>query len=474
MTDTAGDQDATSSPVLAGLPGQPKTWRAGNLVYSSRGLAAVFFWILFGDFAYQLKERAAQPTLQVLLRQYHASDLILSIIIGSLPQIVYIFIGPAIGYRSDRHRGPWGRRIPYLLAMTPITVLSMIGLAFSPAVGRWFVSVTHNALSLDHAVIALFTLFWTLFEVCTVVCSALLLGLGNDVIPHSLLGRFFGLFRLFSVGAGIFYFLYLMGKVENHYLVILLGLAAVYGISFTAMCLGVREPQYPPPDSNPHGALAATRTYLRECFSHPYYVWYFASVTAAYVAVQPINIFSIPFAHALNVSDATYGFYSACQLFLSLLISYPIGFLCDKFHPLRMMIVSLILHGLIVLASFAFVHGSASFGVAHIIGGAMAGFWITVWYALTPALVPRAKFAQYFTAMTICYAIAQFVSGLMYGQLFDMMHHQYRVMYLLACFFDCFALLFTIVVYRYFLKYGGMRHYIPPEAISVDRAGFPI
>lgn len=28
----------------------PKTWKAGTLVYSSAGLAMLFFWLLWGDF----------------------------------------------------------------------------------------------------------------------------------------------------------------------------------------------------------------------------------------------------------------------------------------------------------------------------------------------------------------------------------------------------------------------------------------
>ena len=43
---------------------------------------------------------------------------------------------------SDRHRGRWGRRIPFLLIPTPIIVLSVVGLAFSPLLGRHL----HSAL----------------------------------------------------------------------------------------------------------------------------------------------------------------------------------------------------------------------------------------------------------------------------------------------------------------------------------------
>jgi MFS family permease len=202
---------------------------------------------------------------------------------------------------------------------------------------------------------------------------------------------------------------------------------------------------------------------MRECFARPYYLWYFASVSAAFLAFQPINLFSIYFAQSLGMDMDAYGKYSAAQFALSLVMSYPIGWLVDRFHPARVVMVALVCHGTATLVSFFLVRGPVGFGVAHVICGALAGFWITTWYPLTPALVPRAKFAQYFSAMTICYSAAQFVGGFAIGWLFDLIHHQYRYMYLIACLFDFFAVALTLVVYRYFVRYGGMRNYVAPE-----------
>lgn len=440
-----------------------KSWKIGTLAYTAGGLAILFFWLLWGDFAYQLKERAVTPTLQLLLKQFKASDLVAGMMIGSLPQVISVLFGPVIAYRSDRHRGKWGRRIPYLFAVTPITVVSMLGLAFSPWIGRTVSAALHGAVGENAAVILSFAVFWTVFEFCTVTCNALLIGLVNDVVPRELIGRFFGLFRVFSVGAGIVFMATLMGKVEEHYLGIFLGIGAVYGVSFSAMCLAVKEPEYPPPSPSAGGPLEATKTYMRDCFTRPYYLWYFASVSAAFLAFQPINLFSIYFAKSLGMDMTAYGYYSAWQFGLSLVMSYFIGWLVDKYHPTRLIMAALACHGVATLAAFFFVHGPVGFGVAHVICGALAGFWITVWYPLTPALVPRAKFAQYFSAMTICYSAAQFFGGFAFGWLFDQIHHQYRYMYLIACLFDFFAVALSLVVYRYFVRYGGMASYAAPE-----------
>ena len=57
---------------------------------------------------------------------------------GSLPAIVAIFLNPIIGVQSDRHRGPLGRRRPFLLWCTGPVVLCLLLLAFSDRISSTF------------------------------------------------------------------------------------------------------------------------------------------------------------------------------------------------------------------------------------------------------------------------------------------------------------------------------------------------
>jgi hypothetical protein len=100
-------------------PRATKLWRAGSLAYTRPGLFALFFWLLWGDFAYFLKERSVPMTVQLLLHRYQVSDFLAGALLGTLPMAVGILAGPLVAYHSDRHRGPWGRRIPFLIAPIP-------------------------------------------------------------------------------------------------------------------------------------------------------------------------------------------------------------------------------------------------------------------------------------------------------------------------------------------------------------------
>jgi len=234
---------------LPEIPGEGprKIWRAGTLTYTTAGLVVLFCWLLWGDFAWSMKDRAIPQTVQLLLKKFGASDMVTGLLFGSLPPAIGIFLGPIIGYKSDRHRGRWGRRIPFLLLSTPVAVLAIAGLAFSPKIGayahKW---LGPHSWGLDPSILISLGLFWMLFEFATVVANSVNGALINDVVPQPLLGRFYGLFRALSLIAGIIFNHWFWGDADTTYVWIFLGMGAIYGIGFTIMCLNVKEGEYPP------------------------------------------------------------------------------------------------------------------------------------------------------------------------------------------------------------------------------------
>jgi MFS family permease len=476
------DAPASPSPVvpLDYASPSPKRFHVGTLTYTTGGLVVLFFWLLWGDFAFYLKERAVPPTLQVLLRTYGTTALLLGVLTGSLPQLIGMFLGPVVSYKSDRHRGRWGRRIPFLLIPTPIAVASMIGLAFSPPLG----SALYRALGPGHlsengCIILCLAVFWTLFEVATIICNAVFGGLINDVVPRAVIGRFFALFRAMSLIAGMIFHQKLLGTAQQHYVGIFLTIGALYGVSFTAMCLMVREGAYPPPPQDdlaiPRGGpldrfSAAVGTYFRDCFTSPFYLWFFASFMLTYVAFEPINIYSLMLGTSLGMTDQQYGHWSAVQLGVSLIQAYPIGWLADRFHPIRVTMFALGLYAVATFLAFLFVRSAPAFAVAHVACGSIAGIWLTASSPLGPALLPRAKFATLLSAVGICAAIGRCVTAPVIGWLLDRMNpgrpiqqYDFHYIFLWTATFMTLSLAAMCVVYRYFMAMGGPRNYVAPE-----------
>ena len=140
-----------------------EVWRVGTLTYTRGGLAALYGWLLWGDFSWQLKERTG-PMVQVMLGNFKASDFLTALFMFSLPAAITMTAGPIVGHWSDNHRSRHGRRIPFLLVTTPIAGLALIGVAFSPLIGGWVHAQLGWAASVRNpTVLAVMAIFWTCF-----------------------------------------------------------------------------------------------------------------------------------------------------------------------------------------------------------------------------------------------------------------------------------------------------------------------
>jgi MFS family permease len=447
-------------------------WRVGTLVYTTAGLVALFCWLLWGDFAWNMKERAVNPVAQLMLRQFEASDFLVGLLVGSLPSALGLLLGPIISVKSDRHRGRWGRRIPYLLIPTPIAALAMAGLAYTPE----FAAVLHESLAasspgLVACRLLVFAFFWSIFEVFTIIANAVFGGLINDVVPQAVIGRFFGLFRAVSLLAGMIFNFWLIGHAEEHYRLIFLGLAALYGVGFSLMCFFVKEGDYPPPPpletaTSFRSRFAPLLVYLRECFANPYYLWVFLALMLGMLSAGPVNTFSVFYAKSLGMSMDYYGKLLVITFAVSFALSFGLGWLADKFHPLRIGLVALSLYAALTLWAGFFADTPARFSVAFVGHGILAGTFLTAIASLGQRLFPRAKFAQFASASGIVIAFGYMVLPPALGALLDATGHVYRYTFLLSGVISLLGVAAFIVVYRRFIRLGGPSAYVAPGDIQ--------
>jgi len=437
------------------------------LTYTAGGLAVLFSWLLWGDFAWMLKERSAHPVVQVMLGKFGASDLLTGLFLLSLPAAITVILVPIMSYRSDRHRGPRGRRIPYLLATTPVAAIAMGGIALSPIVGEWFhARMGWAPESLNLVIIVLMGLSWTVFEFGTVVANTIFISLLNDVVPREWLGRFFGLFRAVSLATGILFNRYLFGHVDTYYTQILLGIALVYGVGFMVMCLRVKEGEYPPPEEGAPvqvpGFVAAVRTYARECFTNRYYILVFAALALAPLAFTPVNLFSIFAAESFGLPRQSYGNVIALTYVCSLVLAYPLGWMADTFHALRMAIGAVAAYAVTMLIGWFYVKEADSFAALLLIHGVISGCYFTGAAALGQMIFPKLKFAQFASAAALLLSLCNIGFGAAMGRVLDWLGRDYRYTFAAGALLALVALAINIVVYTHFKKLGGTKHYVAP------------
>ena len=449
------------------LPGR-KTWKIGTLVYTRAGLASLLGWLLWGDFAWQMRERAVVPVAQLLLKHLHASDRFVGLLVGSVPSALGLIIGPVLSTLSDRHRGRRGRRIPFLLAPTPFAVLALVGLAFAPALGRnvhgWLGPHAPSPGSLS---LTLFALFWSVFEVAAITTSGIFYALINDVVPHELIGRSFGLFRAVSLLAGILFNYWLIGRAEQHFQAIFIGVAMLYGVGLTLMCLKVTEGAYPPPEPLERrrvgDLLGPVKTYFRDTFSDPYYRWVYVATTLAVLAAGPVNTFSVFYAKSIHLSMGVYGKYLVLTYVISFCLSYLLGWLADRLHPLRIATASIGLYAAATLWGGVFARTTGTFAVAFVAHGVLSGCLFTSIVPTFQLLFPKARFGEFYSATNVLTGLCSVVLPPAVGAMLDATGHVYRNTFLVAGCLGSLAFLGMLVVHGKFMALGGPKNYVAPE-----------
>jgi MFS family permease len=422
---------------------------------------------MLGDFAYAIRERAVGDIFQVLLRKFAVSDLTFSILTTGLPAIMTICVVPFVGVISDNYRGRLGRRIPFLIVTTPIISVAIACLAAAPQVGLWLApAFGGGAEGARLATVATLAIFWTAFEAGALIANAIFSALVNDVVPAKVIGRFYGMFRIFSLLAGILFNLFLFKFAKEWYATMFLGIALIYGVGFGIMCWKVREGSYPPPPPrhDPDTSFGdKIAVYARTSFGVPFFGLLIGVYSLAQVAAVPVNAVSLKSAEAFGLDDAGYGNARAITYTISLLLAFPLGWISDLLHPMRTAFLATLLYGAAMMVGWFVMHDSQTFQIFFIIHGVLSGAFFTTILSLLPRLLPRERFTQIFAAALVAqmFVIAVVSAGV--GKALDsFLDHDYRMTFLISGVIALVACAAWTVLYRQFNRLGGLSRYAPP------------
>lgn len=467
------------APVDYAKPLPNKVWTVGTLSYTTAGLMTLFAVLLGGDFALSMRERSIGPTVQQMIKRLTPSDLVMALLVSTLPTALTLLILPVVSYKSDRHRGRWGRRIPYVLIPAPFAAVAMALVAFSEPLGRWLHGTLGRGTDSSWG-LACFGASWTVFESVALITVPMVGALVNDVVPRPVLGRFYGLFRAISLIAGILWFYWVYQYTAAHSQILLITIAVIFGVGMTAMCLAVREGEYPPPPPA-HAGGSVARLYaasihdLGDAFAVGYYRWIFAALTLAALAFLPVNMFSIPYSQAIEMPDAIYGKLVALTYVCSLVLAWPLGWLVDKAHSLRLSLLTMAIYGVAMLLAGVMIHDVRSLGFFFIVHGVLSGCYFTVSAPLGQVLFPRLNYARYAAGATLVQSVVTLGFGPLLGQSLNWSGHAYRLTYIFGGGIAAVAAVCLLAVYVQFNRLGGVRGYVAPgETESAARQGFEI
>jgi maltose/moltooligosaccharide transporter len=463
----------TTAPLPDGVAAGPP-YRCGTLTYTKAGLALVFFWLLWGDFCFTLMESVIPSIMPLRLEELHAPNLVMSLIVGTIPNAMNFLVNPVVSFRSDRHRGKWGRRIPFLLFPTPFITLCLVGMAYSAEIGQWLhthVVAGRGGFGVNAVIIGTIAVLMVTFQFFNMFISSVYYYLFNDVVPAQFVSRFMAFFRLVGSLAGMCFSYFIFPFAKTHLTEIFLGAAVLYFIGFMLMCWRVREGEYPPAPplvDNRTGFLASAKTYLKESYTHPFYLCFFGFGACLQVSGACAFVANLFYLH-LGISLAQIGKFGAIMSIPGLILMWPIGWLADRFHPVRVVVWSMLWFPLLSLLSFFVVHDFKTMVIMSLVGFPIGMFYGAAVLPMQMLLMPKERYGQFGSADAVIRSISAVLMSVVAGLFMDWLSRlyggnkeYYRWMYIWSAICQVASWLFLFRVYRYWKQYGGLKNYKPP------------
>lgn len=445
----AGGSYASGEPQ----PGR-KIYHAGTLTYTAFGLGLVFFWMLWGDFCFTLMELVIPSLVPLSLKEVGAKNETIGLLVGTIPGAMNVIITPIISFRSDRHRGPLGRRIPFLLWPTPLISLFLVITGFADPIGKWIHTSIAPSVSPTTLIIATIAVASVAFQYFHLLVASIYYYLFRDVVPEEFLGRFIGLFRVVSAAGAFIFDRFILGWADTHRATIFLAIGILYCVSFLIMCWRVKEGAYPPPPPRPpkRNMFLSVKTYFRECFSERKYLFLYAAAFCYICAIASQNTFAIFFAQKnLNLSTDAFGDIRSWTWVLALVASVPLGYVCDKVHPIRMTPLGVGIICVMTFTAYFVVSGPASFLIFTLLWTSGRTVYEISLMPMLAALLPADRFGQFCSANALCGALGLTVGSYAAGRFLDFTDN-YRLIYLWTAGFTGLSLVFLLLIYAHWRR----------------------
>ena len=411
-------------------PAEPRStpspvYTVGTLKYNQRQLLILFFWLMWNDFSYTLIENVGGVG-QFLMRDEGATFTQMALI-GSIGFFIP-WINPLVSTWSDRHRGKWGRRRPFLFFATPFFTVFLAAYPYMPRFYHYllryprFVEVSHHFPMKGPIIfLAVCGFIGGLFNA---VMAAIFSYLYWDVVPESHMGRFQSLSKNATLLAGLFCSFYLYAMAVHHMKAVYVVTAAFCSIVYLISVWQIKEGEYPPPD--PHkkgGLLAPVRAYFVECFSERYYLWVFVASLFFQVGNAGGGYQNYYLHYDLQMDLGTLGWArgwsNLATMGFGLIFGFAIGSMTDRLKPVRLMAPLYVAQGLVLFASFYFVRDVWSYLISASVLGVLQFAQAVVIGAFTVEIFPREKLGQFCSAQAVFYQFALNIFGPFIGMFYD-------------------------------------------------------
>lgn len=453
------------------MTSSPVSYQAGSLSYTRHGLLTLSCWLLWGDFAFYFFEAIFLRFIPIYLKELQASNTLIGIMTGSFAGLVNVLFLPGISKMSDNFRSRLGRRIPFLLVVTPIVVGTLILVGFAPEIGGWihdrFAVHIPWGISRGAFILGLLSVLIITFHFFNMVLVNGYNWLIRDVVPLKVMARFLAWFRIVGTVSSVIFLWYVFPHLLTHRGIICLTIGVFYLVVFLLMCFKVKEGTYPAPEAASHkGIFRLYADYFRECLQVPLYRNFLLTFLLVIVATNCATSFTTLFMkESLGISMDGMGRIFSYTAALSAIVYFPLGWLCDRISPVKVAVGALIGLSLCPLAGYFWVQTKGDYIAYSLMFILPTSAWLLASMAVAMLLFPSAKFGQFSGAMNVFGCGGQIGGNLLIGFLIDFFHNDYRMALLWIAVFAGAAIIPMTLVIRGWIAHGGPSNYVPPQPV---------
>jgi Na+/melibiose symporter-like transporter len=458
----------------AATPPAPKIYRVGTLSYTRGALLQLMFWMLWGDFCFQLLESLPSAVIPLQLRWEGANDTLIGIKSSIASLIAFVWY-PVVGSQSDRHRGRLGRRRPFLLWCIPPVILSLLLLGLAKPAG----SMVHEILAGSGlgawVTVPGCTLVWIaacfivflVFNAYVVQVYGCLIA---DVIPSEVIGKFTGFYRAVGALGSLAFHRWALGWVETHTFSVYACTGLLYAVAFSLLVWRVKEGEYPPPPPPaPGGRRGAIKGYFKECFTNRFYLNYFTVTFFHWGSLAPLSFVVFfatkagkpDYAETLGLSLQQFGEVKGWTFLIQIPVFLVVGYFVDKFHPLRVAMAGLFLTVASYFCCYWLISDAASMLFWLCINQASLAIYLGAAMAMGPRLLPRERYGQFVSANIIFGITSLVIAPPLMGLLLQWIR-DYRYAFLISGLSNIAAFIACVFLYLQWKGLGGDQDYRPP------------
>ena len=464
-----------------------KKYHCGTLTYTKFGLVILFSSLLWGDFCFNLVQNILPVALPLKLKSLGTENWLMAAIMQTMP-VLLLPLHPWISVKSDRCRSKWGRRIPFIALALPFLSASLVMLAFSEDISSWLgqhILFFHSfaPATLTIAMIAFLYLVYMFFGAFTNSAFYLVF---NDVIPPQFIGRFWGMFRIFSALAGLTYNWFVFKYLESNMREVLICAAVLYFVGLGIMCLLVKEGKYPPIETemgSSNGSIEAVKMFFKESFSQKFYLAVFGFTVFGALGAG-VNMFGIFFnKDCMGLSMEQLGKMGAFGQMSSLLAIAVTATFIDRWHPLRVSAYASVFGLIHTFMPWVWIFVSLPtqiifylFSAWIVISQFQAAIGGAAGMPLYMRVFPKSRFGQFCSAQglltTLVSAGAVILGGVfidILGRFFSQPNFEYRFLWIWQLIFGFPATICIIYAYRTWHRMGGDARFHPPAPWAKSR-----